>query len=228
MPTAGALGSLPGEAASTLGAGNSSARITGVAIDHQTIARCADIASIKKTPSHSSVVQRVCVPRRARTATTASAEPIMNRPETSVAVTGAHSLIVLRMIGLVDRSYAYRQASTPKGFRSVAPAVARLSQSSRRDPGTCRRASWIQAIPTINGKIVKLPWTLAHTAASTGIRYRRRGAVSREASAHIATANRGRATSWGRIASVGEATRNPTTVSRTDVRTEAPRARQAS
>src|SRR5439155_13432964 len=105
---------------------------------------------------------------------------------------------------------------------SVAAAVARLSQSSRREPGACRRASWVQASPTINGKIVKLPWTLAHTAARTGIRYSRRGAVSREASAHIATANSGRATSWGRIARVGEATRNPTTVRRLEVLTEAP------
>src|SRR5213078_4597139 len=119
-PTAGAFGSRPGCSGAIAGAGNSSARITGVTIAHQTIARCADIASMKKTPSHSSVVHRVAVPRRARTATTASAEPIMNRPETSVAVTGAHSLIVLRMIGLVDRSYAYRQTSTPNGFSSVA------------------------------------------------------------------------------------------------------------
>ena len=74
---------------------------------------------------------------------------------------------------------------------------------------------------------MKLPWTLAQTAASTGIRYKRPGAVSREASAHIATANRGRATSWGRIARVGEATRNPTTVKRLEVRTEAPLARHA-
>src|SRR5213080_1460352 len=94
MPTAGAFGSLPGCSGTAVGAGNSSARITGVTIDHQTIARCADIASMKNTPSHSSVVHRVAVPRRARTATTASAEPIMNSPETSVAVTGSALAVV--------------------------------------------------------------------------------------------------------------------------------------
>ena len=134
IPTAGALGSLPEGVASAAAAGNSSARITGATIAHHTIARCADIASMKNTASQSSVVHRVCVPRRARIATTASAEPIMNRPETSVAVTGAHSLIVSRMIGLVERSYAYRQTSTPNGFSNVAATVARATQSSRREP----------------------------------------------------------------------------------------------
>ena len=144
-----------------MGAGNSSARITGVTIDHQTIARCADIASMKKTPSQSSVVHRVGVARRARTATTASAEPIMNKPETSVAVTGAHSLIVLRMIGLVDRSYAYRHASTPNGFSSVAAAVAKVSQSSRREPGTCRLACCTQASSGSDSLIHLCPGTNA-------------------------------------------------------------------
>src|SRR5512132_2583106 len=227
IPTAGALGSLPEGVASTGAAGNSSARITGATIAHQTIARCADIASRKNTPSQSSVVQRVGVPRRARIATTASAEPIMNKPETSVAVTGAHSLIVSRMMGLVERSYAYRHTSTPNGVSNVAATVARATQSSRREPGTCCRASWIHASPTTSGKIVKLPWTLAQTAASTGIRYRRRGAISREAIAQSATAKRGKATSCGRIARVGEATRNPATVRRLEVRTDALRARQA-
>ena len=52
----------------------------------------------------------------------------------------------------------------------IIAAVINVSQSRRRDPGTCATASWTQVSPTISGKIVKLPCAFAQTAARTGTR----------------------------------------------------------
>src|SRR5258705_9619286 len=98
----------------------SDARTTGATMPHHTIARCADRASKKKMPSVRSEVHGVGSDLRMRKSATARAEPIANQPGTVASVRGAHSEMVSRMTGLVDRSYAYVQTRRPNGFASVA------------------------------------------------------------------------------------------------------------
>ena len=79
---------------------------TGVTMPHQTIARCADSASRKNTPRVRRDVHGVGSRRRTRKTTTANADRIVNHPGTVASVSGAHSLIVSRITGLVARSTA--------------------------------------------------------------------------------------------------------------------------
>ncbi len=77
---------------------------TGVTSPHHTIARCAAIARMKNSASVSSGIHGTGRVRRAKYPATSSPDTIMNQPEACASVTGAHSLIVLRITGFVERS----------------------------------------------------------------------------------------------------------------------------
>ena len=97
----------------------------------------------------------------------------------------------------------------------------------RHRSGERVRTSSSHAIPTTSGNSAKLPWTLPQSAVKTGTSHMRHGWAARPATIHSVSANSGSASSCGRIASAGEATTNPPSVSREAVRGLAPLARHA-
>ena len=87
-----------------LAGASSPATTIGRTRPHQTIARWAESARYRNTPSVSRSVHGIACRRRAMKAMNSASDPNTAQPAMPSIDVGSHSVIVVRMMGLVERS----------------------------------------------------------------------------------------------------------------------------
>ncbi len=192
---------------------------------HQATPRTAYVPMRKNTPSQARAGQAVICPRRAMSATTASAEAKNRIPCTSRSEVGCHSVIRWVTCGLIERPIAYAQTAGPVGVRQAASALTRATARTRRAPGSRSWTSSSQARPRTTGPRKKLPCRLAQSTTRNGMAHRRPGCVRRSTTRSSTIAKSAMPKSCGRRASVTAATTNAASVSHAARRSPSPRCR---